>query len=238
MIKRKRKRRTYDVSRRRQRAEETRERILEAARHLFAERGYAETTIEALAIDADVAVPTIYAAFQSKRGLLAALMRRLVSGEAGGPPLLESTGARAVAAESDPRRVLELFVDHLSQVQERVMPTYEVMKNAARSEPDVAELVARMQVYRFSNISTIPPRLAELGALRSGLSTEDASRTIWAITSPEMRQLLQTFADWSADRYRSWLKETLTAVLLREAGERGAKKRPVPTRVKRKRRPS
>ena len=48
-------------------------RMLEVARRLFAERDYAETTIEAIARAADVAVPTVYAAFQSKRGVLSAL---------------------------------------------------------------------------------------------------------------------------------------------------------------------
>lgn len=188
--------------------------MLEAARRLFAERGYAETTIEAIAAEADVAMPTVYAAFQSKRGVLSALMRRLVSGEEGGPPLLQTAGSRAVMAETDPRRALALFVDHLSHVQERVVPTYEVMKSAARSEPDVAEVLARMQAYRFSNITTIPARLAELGALRPGLSEDDASRTIWALASPEVRQMLETFAGWSTERYRAWLLETLTVVLV------------------------
>jgi TetR/AcrR family transcriptional regulator, regulator of autoinduction and epiphytic fitness len=207
------KRRTYESSRRQKRAQETRERMLEAAQRLFSERGYAETTIDAIATAADVATPTVYAAFQSKRGVLSALMRRLVSGEEGAPPLLRTAGPRAVLAETDPRRAVALFIDHLSEVQERVSSTYEVMKSAARSEADVAELLARTQAYRFSNIRTIPARLAELGALRPGLSEDDASRTIWALASPEVRQMLQIFAGWSADRYRAWLLETLAAVL-------------------------
>lgn len=216
------KRRSYDASRRRQQAEDTRERILDAARHLFAGRGYAETTIEAIATEAQVAVPTVYAAFQSKRGVLSALLGRLAAGERGAPPLLETARARAVLAETDPRRILELFVDHLSQVQERVMPMYEVMKSAARSEPDVAELLARTQAGRLSNVGAVPARLAELGALRPGVSVGDASRTVWVLASPEARQMLETFAGWSPDRFRAWLLETLSAVLLRPAANEGA----------------
>ena len=214
MRKGKKPRRTYDGSRRRQRAQETRERMLDAARRLFAERGYSETTIEMIATAADVAIPTVYAVFKSKRGVLAALVQRLVSGEEGGPPLLETRGAQAVQAETDPRRTLERFVEHVSHVQERVIPTYDVMKSAARSEPDIAELLRRVQEYRFSNISTIPARLAALGALRKPLSLDDASRTIWAVASPEVRQMLQAFAGWSPDRYRAWLLDTLAAALL------------------------
>jgi AcrR family transcriptional regulator len=229
-----RQRRTYDASRRRQRADETRERMLDVARRLFAERGFAETTIEAIAKEADVAVPTVYASFQSKRGVLSALMTRLVSGEAGGPPLLETARARAVLAETDPHRLLALYVDHLSEMQERTIPTYEVMKSAARSEPDVAELLGRMHAYRFSNIMSIPRRLAELEALRSGLTLEDAGRTIFAIASPEVRQLLEAVAGWSADRYRAWLVETMIAVLLQPGRDRNAKVRTRTPRTRRK----
>lgn len=217
--------RAYDASRRRQQAEDTRERILDAARRLFAGRGYAETTIEAIAIEAQVAVPTVYAAFQSKRGVLSALLGRLASGEQGAPPLLETARARAVLAETDPRRMLELFVDHLSQVQERVIPMYEVMKSAARSEPDVAELLARTQAGRLSNLGAVPAALAKRGALRPGLSVEDASRTVWVLASPEARQMLETFAGWSPDRFRAWLLESLSALLLRPAANERAKQR-------------
>jgi AcrR family transcriptional regulator len=197
--------------------------MLDVARRLFADRGYAETTIEAIATEAEVAVPTVYAAFQSKRGVLSALMARLVSGLPGGPPLLKTAGARAVLAEPDARRMLALFVADLGTVQERVIPTYEAMKHAARTEPDVAELLARMQAYRFSNISTVPERLLEMHALRAGLSLDAATRTIWVLASPEVRQLLVTFAGWSPERYRAWLEETLAAVLLGSPGEVGSK---------------
>ena len=227
------KRRPYDASRRRQQAEETRERMLNAAGRLFAGRGYAETTIEAIANEAQVAVPTVYAAFQSKRGVLSALLGRLASGERGAPPLLETARARIVLAETDPRRMLELFVDHLGQVQERVIPVYEVMKSAARSEPDVAELLARTQAGRLSNVGAVPARLGELGLLRPGLSVEEASRTVWVLTSPEVRQMLETFAAWSPDRYRAWLLDALSAVLLRpplDTGANTSKRTSVPRR--------
>jgi len=156
----------------------------------------------------------VYAAFKSKRGVLSALMARLVSGEPGGPPLLQTAGPRQVMAERDPRRLLALFVSDLGEVQERVIPMYEVMKSAARTEPDVADLLARLQAYRYSNIATIPARLAELGALRPGLSIEEAARTIWALASPEVRHMMLTFAGWSAAAYRRWLEATLVALLL------------------------
>ncbi len=59
---------------RRPKAQATRRRIRDAARRLFVERGYVATTIEAIAGEAGVAVPTVYLAFGTKRALLVELL--------------------------------------------------------------------------------------------------------------------------------------------------------------------
>ena len=51
--------RPYRSPRRREQAEETRRRILAAARRLFVARGYGGTTMETIADDAGVAVQTV-----------------------------------------------------------------------------------------------------------------------------------------------------------------------------------
>ena len=63
-------RRQYDNSRRRARTSDTRARIIEAARTLFVERGYALTSVEAVADAARVAPATVYRLFGSKREIL------------------------------------------------------------------------------------------------------------------------------------------------------------------------
>ena len=206
--------RPYDASRRQQRAAENQERALEVARRLFAERGYAETTMEEIATASKVAVPTLYAAFQSKRGVLSRLLDRLVSGEPSGPPILQTAGARAVFAEPDRRRALALFAAHMGVIQERIGPIYEVMKSAARTEADAAELFARVQKNRYANLEAVAARLSERGPLRQNLTVEEAARTIWVLASPEVRQMLVTQAGWSSERYQAWLGETLAAAIL------------------------
>lgn len=209
-----RKPRAYDGSGRRARALETQERALAAARTFFAERGYAETTMEAIAVEAGVAVPTLYAVFGSKRGILSRLLDRLVAGESGGPSVLQTESAREVLAETDARRSIRLFARHIAQVLERVTPTFQAMKSAARTEPDVAELYARAQRNRFDNLETVARHVAARAALRPGLSVEDAGRTVWVLASPEVREMLMTHAGWSEEKYVAWLTETLTAALL------------------------
>lgn len=112
--------------------------------------------------------------------------------------------------ETDPRRSIQLFARHI----ERVTPTFQAMKSAARTEADVAELYTRAQRNRFNNLETVARHVAARAALRTGLTVEDAGRTVWVLASPEVRAMLMTHAGWSEEKYVAWLAETLTAALL------------------------
>lgn len=57
-----------------QQKEETRNLIVDTARKLFAERGFAKTTIRAIAREADIAVGTMFVHFPDKSALLAATL--------------------------------------------------------------------------------------------------------------------------------------------------------------------
>jgi AcrR family transcriptional regulator len=71
--------RTYQSERRQAATNETRSRILEAARSLLSTAGGASFTIEGVAERADVARMTVYYQFGSKPGLIAALSDDLAS---------------------------------------------------------------------------------------------------------------------------------------------------------------
>src|SRR5215213_7289563 len=58
------------LTHRQRQALETRRLIAEAAGKLFLERGYAATTMDAIAGEAGVAVSTVYAAFKNKPDIL------------------------------------------------------------------------------------------------------------------------------------------------------------------------
>lgn len=214
MVKARARRRTYDSSGRRARAEATRARILDVAQSLFAERGYTETTMDAIAGAAGVALPTVYAAFGSKRGLLTKLLEARVSGEPKGRSVLQTQRARDVLSEADPRRAIAMFAEHMAEIQERVGVSFEVIKNAARTEPDVDELLTHAQQSRYRNLHALAERLAQRRALRDGLSTADAARTIWVLASAEVRQLLERYAGWDRARYAAWLGDVLANALL------------------------
>ena len=69
--------RPYRSPLRREQAEATRQRILEAGLRLFAERGYAASSISQIALEAGVSSETIYASVGSKRGIIDALLAQV-----------------------------------------------------------------------------------------------------------------------------------------------------------------
>jgi hypothetical protein len=56
--------------------------------------------------------------------------------------------------------------------------------------------------------------LAERGALREGLSVEDARDVIWTLCSLAVHDHLVIERGWSSDKYGDWLARMLMAALL------------------------
>jgi AcrR family transcriptional regulator len=205
------KRRPYRSDLRREQAEQTRGRVLSAAAELFVERGYDATSIAAVAERAGVSAETIYARFRNKRTLIGAVMKHAVRG-ADPRPVPEQDAPRALAAETDQREQLRLFAADIALRLERAAPLAAVVAGAARADPEIAELFERLHRNRLENLSTLIDAVAANGPLR--LSPEQALETTWALTSPELHQLLVRVRGWTRGRYRDWLADSLTMTLL------------------------
>jgi AcrR family transcriptional regulator len=204
--------RSYRSARRREQAEQTRERVLAAAERVFVERGFEAATVNAIAAEADVSPETVYSRFGTKRALLV----ELVSRAARGPdtsPILEQSGPRAVAAETDQRAQLKLFAADVVLRLERVGPLTAVLAGAAQAEPDLAGLLREIHTRRRSNLRTLVEALMANGPLL--VDADTAADTVWALASPELHRLLTKTRGWSRARYSGWLAETLAATLLR-----------------------
>lgn len=208
------KRRRYDSTLRREQASQTRMRILDAAERLFRERGYAATTVEAIASAAGVATDTVYASFRSKGGILHRLLDVRVGGDDQPVPLLEREGPRAVREERDRGRQLQRFASDIGGILERARPVDDIMRGAAEADPEIRRLRARMQRTRRQNIGQFVGWLAAKGPFRGGLGPDEATDIVWTLAGPEVHGLLRRDRGWSQDRYAAWLAETLKRTLL------------------------
>jgi AcrR family transcriptional regulator len=204
-------RRRYRSELRRGQAEQTRAQVLDAAATLFEERGYEGTSIAVIAEEAHVSAETVYARFGNKRALLGELVRRAVRGP-DHAPVPEQRVPKALAAVTDQHEQLRLFAADIVLRLERAAPLVAVVAGASRSNPELAQLLTTLHADRLKNLRTLVDALAANGPLR--LQGDDAVDTVWALTSPELHQLLIRIRGWSRHRYQDWLASSLAGLLL------------------------
>ena len=200
--------------RRTRQAAATRARIIDAAGRLFAERGYAATTIDAVAAEADVAVETVYARFKNKRNLLGAFLDVSIVGDAEPVPMLDRPEMQAVRDATDQREKVRLFARVGRGVLERNAPVHAVLRTAAAVEPELDALVVEDDERRRATQRAFVEMLASAGPLRDGLSIGDATDTMSAIANPETYAYLTRRRGWTPARVERWLAENLSLLLL------------------------
>ncbi len=188
--------------------------VIEAARELFLERGYAATTIEAVSARSDVPPATVYRLFSSKRGILKALLDVSIVGDDAAVPLAERPAVQSLLTDSDARNQVAGFVGVAAQVNSRTAPNYRILVSAAASDADAATLLEELTRQRQEGQARIARSLARAKALRPGLRERDAADIIHALLSPELYRLLVVDRDWPPERYERWLTETLVDQLL------------------------
>jgi AcrR family transcriptional regulator len=199
--------------------------IVEAARTLFLERGYAGTTIEAISEVSDVPPATVYRLFSSKLGILKALLHVLIAGDDQAVALQDRPHIRTLAAEPDPRSQLSGLAGIICGIMSRAEPLYRILVSAAGSDPDAAALLAELTRQRQQGQAEFARSLARADALRPGLRERDAAAIIHALTLPEVYRLLVCDQGWPPERYEQWLTETLISQLL-PADHRGGRAGP------------
>ena len=207
--------RRYESPRRRAQAAATRREILEAAQRLFEQRGYAATTVAAIAAEANVALKTVYVTFETKSGVLRALWNLLLRGDEGDTPVGERPWYREVIEERDPNRQLRLNARNSRVVKLRIARVLEVIRSAAPADPDIEALWNRIQTEFHANQRVIVESLEQKKALRPGLSVDRAADILWTLNHPNLWQLLVRERGWRPEEYEQWCGDVACAQLLR-----------------------
>jgi len=200
--------RPYHSQVRQRQAEETRRRILVAARSLFERRGYAVTTLEAIAEKALVSPKTITAVFGSKLALLA----EVINPEAFSPRVRQLI--EELRALEDPSRQLSLVAQITRQAYEPLVTSLELLRTAGAVAPELADVTRQIEARRRQNQARLIASLREQGALRPGLSLEEATDVLWALTSYDLYRMLVVEQRWEPERYETWLAQLLVQHLL------------------------
>jgi AcrR family transcriptional regulator len=206
--------RPYESPRRRAQADATRRDILQAAQRLFEANGYAATTMADIAMEAGVALKTVYLAFQTKSGLLRTLWNLLLRGDESDRPVAERRWYLDVLEEKDPERQLRLNAGNSATGKQRISAILEVIRSAATIDPDAAELWQRIQTDYHDNQRAIVERLHAHGHLRPELDVKQATDILWTINHPNTWQLLVVDQGWTPNQYEQWTGDLACAQLL------------------------
>lgn len=206
--------RRYHSPRRQAQAAATRLAILEAAGHRFVADGYPATTMEAIAAQAAVALKTVYLAFGTKGGVLRSVWDLRLKGDEDEVAVAERPWYREVLDEPDPEQQLRLNARNGRAVKERIAPMLRVIRDAAPTDDDTAELWALIQSDFYENQRVVVASLKAKKALRPGLGVKRGTDILWALNHPDTWFLLVGQRGWTPAGYERWLAETSVAQLL------------------------
>ena len=208
-------RRRYDSSRRKERAAQTRRDIVTAAGTLFRDRGYGVSMPE-IAAAAGVVVETVYRIFGTKAGLFRDVVEALLAGGAARAerPVEERDAIRALIEEPDPARQVEMYARTQPGIHRRAGPILRALRDAKAGDPELAQLWAEMEAWRFEGQGRFVGMLAGRGVLRADRTLEVAQDVTWTLCSLAVYDQLVLDRGWDDDRYEAWLAETLARELL------------------------
>ena len=176
--------RRYQSEARAEQARHTRERILESARELFLEAGFAMTTITAVAERARVSAETVYATYHSKPGLLGAVIRAAVTrGDESEDPL-ERGWVKEVLALPELKARLDAFAAHTAETLRLTSPLYAVIRGAGTGAPELGALDRELRELRYGDQAKIMKTITKGGGLAWDISVSQAAETFSALTSP------------------------------------------------------
>lgn len=182
--------------------------IVEAAKKLFLERGYAATTMESIAEEAGVAGSTVYAVFGSKRGILRAIraawhershIRDVTYGDPG---------------DAGPEERLEQLALGTRRQWETGSEVVAIYNGAAASDAEAAAELSMALEGRQKGMELFAKSIEP--HLRQGLDTTRAAAILQALCLWEVYRALVQHSGWQGDDYQAWLARILKHELLGE----------------------
>jgi TetR/AcrR family transcriptional regulator, regulator of autoinduction and epiphytic fitness len=211
--------RRYESSLRGAQAQSTREAVIAAAGRLFAEQGYAATSIEEIAAAAGVSRATVFTSVGGKPKLLKTALDVAIVGDDEPVSLPERPRSKAIRAEADPRKYLALYAGLVTEMYGRLAAIHEAVRGAAGVDPDARALWESHLAQHRQGAANVISDLVRKGGIRPDLTVEAAADIVWLL-GPGAYHMLVHRRGWSPARFQEWLTETFIGQLLPEEHSR------------------
>jgi AcrR family transcriptional regulator len=185
----------------------TRQAVVDAARKLYAGKGFFATTVEEIAAEADVAPATVYASCGGKYGLLNTLLEQWTSA-----PVIKSTYER-VSALADGEAIVRATAAGTREVRETWGDVMRVVLATAPHDARVAASLGAATAEYRAGVKLTARRLADIGALRNGVDVRAATDILWFYFGYSSYFTLTDENGWSFAKAERWLLEQASAAL-------------------------
>jgi AcrR family transcriptional regulator len=167
----------------RRRADARPDEVLDAAIALFADKGYAATTVQEIAAKAGLSKGAVYLYFPSKAAVLEGLVERAIS------PVAQTALSQLAKFSGDPRpliaQVMKMFVARLRETDALAVPR--IIVHEAVAAPEIA------QMYRRAVLDKAVPALTGLiakGVEGGFIRRVDPELTVRSVVGPILVHLL------------------------------------------------
>jgi AcrR family transcriptional regulator len=200
-------------------AQSTREAVIAAAARLFAEDGYAATSIDAIAAAAGVSRATVFTSVGGKAKLLKTALDVAIVGDDEPIALPDRPRSKAIRAEPDPRKYLALYAQLVTEIDGRLAGIHEAVRGAADVDPTARALWESHLAQHRRGAANVIGDLTRKGGLRPGLDPETAADIVWLL-GPGAYDMLVRRRGWTPGRFQAWLTETFISQLLPAGPER------------------
>lgn len=209
--------RSYRSAVRDEAARRTRQRIVGAAAELFVERGYAGTTVDAVAERAAVSRRTVFSSVGSKVELLKTAWDWAVVGDDQPIPVVDRPEIARMKAERDPETLVRMWVAQVLAVGSRTAPLALVLARAVDVDPEAEALQQRIDLERRTGASYFVAGLDAIGGLRPDISVDEGVDMAWVLMNPLWVLRLREDRGWDDDRVGGWLVRLTSVSLLGDA---------------------
>ena len=207
-------RRPYRSTLREDQARATRRAVVSAARDLFVELGWSGTTIDAVAARAGVSRKTVFTSVGGKASLLKLALDWALVGDDEPVPLQDRQVIAELEQQTDPHALVAQWARFVAELEERAAPLAAVLVVAADADPEAATVHAVSERNRLGGAELFVSRLAALGGLRSGLTTQRAVAAALVLMDPSIHRTLVSEHGWTRGEYADWIERSAVAELL------------------------
>jgi AcrR family transcriptional regulator len=206
--------RRYDSSRRAERTRGTKRAVIAAAHELFLDRGFVDTTVDAISAASGVPVATVYRLFKTKTAILKEVIDTAVVGDDLPVPLGDRAVVKTAQKADDPTAMTAAFAHVARQVFDNTAALRLVLRVAAAVDVDAAVLQDSIEEQRRVGQARVARALADKGFLAPNLKVGDARDIVYALMSIDTYRILRLEQGWTGTRYEKWLANALYQLLV------------------------